>query len=777
MNTIFENVLIISGLCSAFTIMFIFLEKTMLKKAKMWWRSFVWIMIFIRLMVPIQFEIPFSLFEIDVPVNEPIFRSEQSITLNDDIIYTPESTDTAIVHESVDAGNNYAGGQTATDTSAFYTTKRRWDLYDKLMAFYTIGVLIFFAVFILKQVNLSKELKLYPVITDKNINDLADAVKKKLNIKSNVYILVSDEAKTPSISGVFAPKIILPADMLKRLDSKQMEYILMHELMHFKRKDMLKIIIGEAAACVHWFNPIVHICKRYLRQDIELGCDEMVLDNLAADNHKNYGDILFKISTNESSKKLGFVSAYMAVWNKKKLKERLMMIKNYTVKKMVLSSVIILICAVFLLVACTSAFDKKPVYIDDENDDSPLQVYVMYWDIYEIEVINEYNEKVSTGEIDGREIEMTIFEFEQLEQMYDRINKEIREGKGPDIVFVNGITYSNLGLAELLSQNAFADMDILINNSETFNMKEYNSNMMDTGIINKRRTIIPVSYRVEYIITTRENMDEYNMSDEDFETIEGILKVSQSIHEDSDKVVGALDWKHLMEHLDNLMQDGIDDEEKLTLKRMLDIRDEEYSRIEGLDLSGGNFEGYLTYISDGEIMVSNSCSNKTNINSFDLFDHLHHYLVKVLGEELVLLNQPTNKIGESAADMDLGAMINENSKHKNAAMKFIEYMLSERIQSEVLGRRGGIGSIPTNAKAYENLKFDFQSGLYSKDEAEQDVYNQYVALIENVDIYRNVYPKVFYASNILESNYQAYSNGEIDFDTLVERMNKDIMGS
>ncbi len=101
---------------------------------------------------------------------------------------------------------------------------------------------------------------------------------------------------TPMLVGVLRPIILLPQNAAGNLT-----YTLLHELIHFKRRDTLYKWLMQFTLCLHWFNPAVWLAAREMGKDCELSCDEAVL-KLAGCHPKQYGDtLLANISRSNSN--------------------------------------------------------------------------------------------------------------------------------------------------------------------------------------------------------------------------------------------------------------------------------------------------------------------------------------------------------------------------------------------------------------------------------------------------------------------------------------------
>jgi len=106
----------------------------------------------------------------------------------------------------------------------------------------------------------------------------------------------SDRISTAFVLGFFPPKIHLPA----HLSPKEREYILLHEQTHIKHLDHLVKPIAYAAACLHWFNPLVWLSFKLAMQDMELTCDESVLRHSGSDIRAGYSCSLLSLSQKRS---------------------------------------------------------------------------------------------------------------------------------------------------------------------------------------------------------------------------------------------------------------------------------------------------------------------------------------------------------------------------------------------------------------------------------------------------------------------------------------------
>ena len=146
---------------------------------------------------------------------------------------------------------------------------------------------------------------------DERINRILEYCKSELNIKRNFEIVPQAKIRTPAIFGIFKMRILMPKEVLKMPD-ENLTGILMHELSHYKRKDNYVNIIFQFAKIVYWFNPIVYICIRNIRNDIELETDEMAISKFGDKNSFKYCETMIAVAAMSGARRMpiiGFASA------------------------------------------------------------------------------------------------------------------------------------------------------------------------------------------------------------------------------------------------------------------------------------------------------------------------------------------------------------------------------------------------------------------------------------------------------------------------------------
>ncbi|HEM2652516.1 TPA: M56 family metallopeptidase [Streptococcus suis] len=104
------------------------------------------------------------------------------------------------------------------------------------------------------------------------------------NLRRKVVVLVNDKINIPTTYGGIRPKIILQSNVLE--DDELLKYVLIHELTHIKKFDIVFNHIKNLIACMYWHNILIIAASRYMEDDIEALCDKLVIQRVG-DNVKN----------------------------------------------------------------------------------------------------------------------------------------------------------------------------------------------------------------------------------------------------------------------------------------------------------------------------------------------------------------------------------------------------------------------------------------------------------------------------------------------------------
>lgn len=220
-------------------------------------------------------------------------------------------------------------------------------------------------------------------------------VEKALNLfkfKRKVSILINDKIKVPITYGVINPKIIIQSHILE--DDELLKFVLIHELTHVKKFDIVFKHIKNFIACIHWYNIFILASLKFIEDDIEILCDKLVIQKLGdtIDNRKEYCMSMLKLIEQNQN-------VQYSVLNLHPTKERMLLIKKWRTS-------FIGVC-VFALILVLSTLPFIDVYADEGNrviSSEPESNIVLNIDNRVSEITEDEYKNLKLGEIHFNEL-------------------------------------------------------------------------------------------------------------------------------------------------------------------------------------------------------------------------------------------------------------------------------------------------------------------------------------------------------------------------------------
>jgi beta-lactamase regulating signal transducer with metallopeptidase domain/thiol-disulfide isomerase/thioredoxin len=153
----------------------------------------------------------------------------------------------------------------------------RWTWSSIVAAAWVMVAVVLFSRMALQHALLARLLRRCAPVVDEEWACSAAEAARRLGLVRPVRLVTHAAAKTPATAGAWRPTILLPSDA-DRWTASQRQLVLLHELAHVKRFDVLWQFVAGAACAIHWFNPLAWYGLSQLRRLRELACDDLVLD-------------------------------------------------------------------------------------------------------------------------------------------------------------------------------------------------------------------------------------------------------------------------------------------------------------------------------------------------------------------------------------------------------------------------------------------------------------------------------------------------------------------
>ena len=269
------------------------IRKTLDKKISPKWKCHIWLLLMVSLIVPIKFQIQNTYKSTEIISIAGLIEPIQNIA-NTTNINTKEENN---LNSELNPNDKEINSEESIENKL---THKNIALNIIIPIIWITGITLNGMLLILGNIKINNNLK-GKKYNDHQLDELIEESKKAIGVKAKVNIILQNFKQTPAIIGIFNPKILITNEFLLQ-DERTKKYIIMHELSHYKRKDLIFNYALLLITILHWFNPFIWVFFKKIRQDIELATDEMVLNKLNESEKKEYGRTLInslKIFQNE----------------------------------------------------------------------------------------------------------------------------------------------------------------------------------------------------------------------------------------------------------------------------------------------------------------------------------------------------------------------------------------------------------------------------------------------------------------------------------------------
>ncbi len=361
---------------AGFTILFVMAVRKFLQKSPKSYSYYLWGIVGFRLVCPLSFSSIFSLFNLD------FFRRQS----------TPGMMLTwsvpRVIQGGTKAGNGMPGtfpidggnassvwvesaGEAASGRQAVQAAQvvqeiRQMSQTEILTVLWIMGMLIFL---------------IYQGVSYWKLKKWTDTA-----VQSEKDVYECDAIPAPFVMGLARPRIYLPF----RMTEKEREYILLHERCHIKRHDPQIKFAASLILVVYWFHPLVWTAYNLMCRDMEMSCDEKVIQLTGDAVKEDYSRSLLGFAMGRK------LSASALAFGETAIKARVKNVLNMKKHGKAAAVSSILLCLLAGIIGCGNALPKNEIRRDADwqgeeegwanqyqyRVDNRFQSFVLYKEMY-----------------------------------------------------------------------------------------------------------------------------------------------------------------------------------------------------------------------------------------------------------------------------------------------------------------------------------------------------------------------------------------------------------
>ena len=234
------------------------------------------------------------------------------------------------------------------------------------------GLLVFH--WLLQWIQVKRMLRRCQPLDSKRWQAMRNEVCDLLHVGRHVTLMSCPHATSPMVTGVFRTCLIVPVRARQWADDR-VKMVLLHELAHVKRHDLLTQSIASAACAMNWFNPLAWYARRQMQTLREIACDDQVVTH--CEQSADYADTLLDVARTYRHRNLAMT---VAMARTPKVEGRILAILDSARNRTGLSrsSALLLVAMFGVLVGATGSLQLKAIAqlpaeaVANSNDEKPV---------------------------------------------------------------------------------------------------------------------------------------------------------------------------------------------------------------------------------------------------------------------------------------------------------------------------------------------------------------------------------------------------------------------
>lgn len=127
------------------------------------------------------------------------------------------------------------------------------------------------------------------------LNVLLNEGRQLAGLRSAIRLKLTADSMSPAVCGLFRPVILLPQSLVDNLSREQLRAVLLHEVIHLRRRDVWVNCAQALLQIVYWWHPLLWLANARIRRVREEAVDDEVMLALR-DDAEIYAPTLLEVA-------------------------------------------------------------------------------------------------------------------------------------------------------------------------------------------------------------------------------------------------------------------------------------------------------------------------------------------------------------------------------------------------------------------------------------------------------------------------------------------------
>ena len=340
-------------------------------------------------------------------------------------------------------GNIQTGSSVISDgnaqTGSYVRSDKNMQLVNYMRIIWLTGMVVMFAVVVVSNLIFTGRL-----MSSRKLTGKRDRI--------NIY-------KTETVDSACLYGVVCPAVYVND-NAGDNEFIINHELTHYRHRDNWWALVRMLCVCIYWFNPLVWMAAHFHKEDCELFCDEAVIRNCSASERQKYGEVLLNAAARHSGRLSDIYLLSEASSGYHELKKRIERIagSRKTYKSVAFVLVIIVVAVTVLAFGGGSVkgsredLPESGIEADAQQDNDEMQNYLVTE--YKYDLTHDGVDDVVSIEIYGNAVDINNVD-EALKDTRKYVTVTAKDGVTGQNLYTKevGNSHSQIGFVSIVSEN------------------------------------------------------------------------------------------------------------------------------------------------------------------------------------------------------------------------------------------------------------------------------------------------------------------------------------
>ena len=340
-------------------------------------------------------------------------------------------------------GNIQTGSSVISDgnaqTGSYVRSDKNMQLVNYMRIIWLTGMVVMFAVVVVSNLIFTGRL-----MSSRKLTGKRDRI--------NIY-------KTETVDSACLYGVVCPAVYVND-NAGDNEFIINHELTHYRHRDNWWALVRMLCVCIYWFNPLVWMAAHFHKEDCELFCDEAVIRNCSASERQKSGEGLLNAAARHSGRLSDIYLLSEASSGYHELKKRIERIagSRKTYKSVAFVLVIIVVAVTVLAFGGGSVkgsredLPESGIEADAQQDNDEMQNYLVTE--YKYDLTHDGVDDVVSIEIYGNAVDINNVD-EALKDTRKYVTVTAKDGVTGQNLYTKevGNSHSQIGFVSIVSEN------------------------------------------------------------------------------------------------------------------------------------------------------------------------------------------------------------------------------------------------------------------------------------------------------------------------------------